>query len=125
MMVCEPLGFSSFGACSSATLRRLPRSGAAKGASKVIRPHAPAIGLQAISQAPLNSVIARFFAFQEPRGAALVSTTSVSVRFVCLLLVSRGGQKLQLIYLPRWLFFVLFWPVATLRLVIMALWRDL
>ena len=63
--VCESLVFSSLGACTPATLRRLPRGGAAKGASKVIRPHAREIGLQTISKALLNSVIARFFAFEE------------------------------------------------------------
>ena len=79
--VCELHVFSSHGACTPATLRRLPRGGAAMGASKVIRPHAPEIGLKAISKALLNSVSARFFAFQERCSG---STTAVAVRFVAI-----------------------------------------
>ena len=115
--VSEPLVFSSLGACTPATLRRLPRGGAAKGA-KVIRPHAPEIGLQAIPKALLNPVIARSSLF---RSAALVSITSVLSRSVLLLLVSRGGQKLQLIQPPRWLFLVLLRPAAMFLLMAMSL----
>ena len=117
--VCEPLVFSSLGACIPATLRRLQRGGAAKGASKVIRPHAPEKGLQAISKALLNSVIVDSSHF---RSVALVSiTTSVLVRSVFLLLVSRGGQKLQLAQPPRWLFLVLLRPAAMFPLTAMSL----
>ena len=44
--------------------------------------------------------------------ATCMKWPSRAVRFVCPLLVSRGGQMLQLIQVPQWLFLVQLRPVA-------------
>ena len=71
------------------------------------------LGLQAISKALLNSVIGANWQLLDSsdfRSAALLSITAVLVRFVFLLCMSRGGQKLQLTQSPRLLFLVLLPP---------------
>ena len=61
---CEPFVFSSLGAHTPSTLRRLPRGDVRKGLFGAAS-HARETGLQAISSALFSSVLARFNAFQD------------------------------------------------------------